>query len=273
MTGIKYSFFLLVASIFVLQGCSSSPTPPPTTTTTVNFTQNSQYTYHRDHLDTASATTTKDQRDSSSRDNITSTVVTTSAAVGGRTSVVDLKNSHSQSGTTWTDDSYFFQESSKLYHYNFGLDLVNAAIQSNATLKSVFTNPADTTKDTINAGWVVEADLNAVAGATWNAGSSTKEVFVPIHTNVHSVDQATEQADTTITISGNPLKAKHVLHSITISADISVPATVLGTIMIDSYITLEAGNVLNIIHSTTLTAPTIFNVQMSGQYTEMTSYK
>jgi hypothetical protein len=254
---------ILAGLCFLLsQGCSNSTTPPPTTTTpsTVHYSANATYSYNQYKLDTASTSTAKDQIDSTSLDVITSMVIDTNATYAGKTGVVVIVNSHTNGDAMDTTREY--QDSGNLYTYNYGLTGLN----SNAAAVAAIGHPLD-------VGWVLQSKLTATTGTTWEADStSTPLIISGFSITVNIVDKATEESDTTVTIKGKSMLAKHSLHSVTASGSIFGATQTLAVMPVDTYVTLEEGMVLNVVHSFQITVPTVISAQVRGQYTAMTSF-
>jgi len=168
-------------------------------------------------------------------------------------------NTHSNSAPA--DTTYEFQDSSYLYTYNYGL----TALNNNQGIIGVLGHKID-------GGWVLQSKLSAAAGTTWQADSIRMPlVYGPLNTTVTVIDKATQQADTSVTVKGKTMVAKHTVHSV--SAYIFLGSNItIATMPIDTYVTLEEGMVLNVAHSFVITVPTLTTAQVMGQYTQMTSF-
>ena len=115
--------------------------------------------------------------------------------------------------------------------------------------------------------------MKASTGTTWQADSiSIPFTYSGISANIIVVDMATEQADTTITILGKSMTAKHAHHTITATANPFGFPFSIAVVPIDTYVTVEEGLVLNIVHSFTISIPTLSTIQVEGLYTAMTSF-
>jgi hypothetical protein len=249
---------VLGASLTMLS-CSNTTTPP-SSDGTVHYTMNARYTYNQDILDTAGPTTQKDQRDSSNRDHITSTVINTNASFGNKNGVVEIENIHT-GGSRDTVRGY--QESGNLYVWNYG----TGSLLSNPIIVAY-------TGHAIDIGWVLQSKLNASAGTTWQADSTSIPItYANLNGNLVSVDMATEEQDTTVTISGKQMVAKHSHHTITATIYPSFGGSfALAAVPVDTYVTVEEGLVLNILHSFTISEPLSASIQVEGIYTEMRSF-
>ncbi|HWF45353.1 MAG TPA: hypothetical protein VG537_11985 [Candidatus Kapabacteria bacterium] len=218
------------------------------------------YAYTQDAMDTAGPTTHKDQRDSSNRDHITSTVINTNASFGNKTGVVEIENVHTIGSR---DTVRGYQESGNLYVWNYG----TGSLLGNPLIVAY-------TGHAIDIGWVLQSKLNASAGTTWRADSTSIPItYSNLNGNLVTVDMATEQQDTTVIISGKQMEAKHSHHTITATIYPSFGGNfALATVPVDTYVTVEEGLVLNILHSFTISVPLSANIQVEGLYTAMTSF-
>ena len=236
-------------------GCSSSTTPP-TTPSQVTYTSGSSYTYLQESLDTTNGTYGYDQPDPATKDTITTTVLVADTALYGKTNATVLVNKHSNGSSN--DTSYIAQESGNYWHYNYGFEALN----SNQAVIGVLKNP-------IEAGWVLQGKFTAAPGTTWQAVDTSISVpYNGLSIPVSITDTATEQGDTTITIKGKFMTAKHALHIVTMNA----LGGTIATMPIDTYITTDEGVILNVVHSFRVQATGIVNAQVRGQSTAMTSF-
>jgi len=257
MKAIKLSILVACAGL-IFQSCSNSTTPPAGSSS-IQYTMGAHYTYIQDAMDTAGPTTQKDQRDSSNRDHISSTVINTNASFGNKTGVVEIENVHTIGSR---DTVRGYQESGNLYVWDYGA----GSLLSNPLIVAY-------TGQTVDIGWVLQSKLNASAGTTWQADSTSIPItYSGFSTTIVVLDMATEKQDTTIVIAGKSMIAKHAHHTITATASLLGFPVTIAAVPVDTYVTVEEGLVLNVLHSFTITLPTVSPIQVEGLYTAMTSF-
>jgi hypothetical protein len=205
-------------------GCSTSTTVNPSSTQ-VNYTQGTVYTYTSYKLDT------QDNIILSSIDTITSTVSAVGQSSMGMTNVTILQNTHS-SGLS-PDVTYIAQVSGNFYHFDYGLESINKLPAVVGLLG-----------DTINTGWVLQSELQAMAGTKWIAKDTTYAVTKPIAGNIALTINAAEVGDSSMTITGNPsTTAKHVSDTVNLEG--------LGSTLADTYVSPDYGVVFTYQHGAT----------------------
>ncbi len=244
-----FSIFLLVFAA----GCSSNVAPPAVTPTTyphVTYSDSTKYTYHSNARDTSSGNF--DQPIYSSTDTITSTVVATNQTYMSMSNVTILVNHHSKANTP-NDTTYIAQDSGNFWHYNYGLEAVN----NNANIIKVIGSP-------VEVGWVLQAKLSAVAGDTWtavnNQNLSIKIGSTPIAAT--AVIKAVERSDTSISVQGSLVTAKHATDTVTLTASIFPNNPIVTTV--DTYVAASVGVTLNIVHSAQVNLPQLYNGPVEG---------
>jgi hypothetical protein len=219
----NFSVFGIILLVFAA-GCSSS-TPPPASSPQVNYVKGTAYVSISYKLDTL------DNIIPSSIDTITSTVSAVGQQYQGMTNVTVIQNSHSNGLSP--DVTYIAQVSGNFYHFDYGLESINK-------LPAVVLFLGDT----INSGWVLQAELQAAVGNKWVAKDTSYVVTKPFPANISLTINATEVGDSSMTIVGNPpTTAKHVLDTVTLEG--------LGSTLADTYVSPDYGTVFNYQHGAT----------------------
>ncbi len=256
----KYLFvasFAMFALTFI--GCSGSGTvnnpPGPTTDSSkLVFKQGSSTNYQRSTLDSMPGEPVV----MGSEITFTQALVDTNFALLPYSKVQRYDNTYS---TGAPDSSFLWQNSSDdVYAYNFGIDFLNNNVAVSAVIGKV------------NIGWVLQAKMKASIGDKWSAVDTTITLSIPTFGNqaLHIQDTAVVMGDTTILVGTDPIKTRHIQHTVT-------GTTVVGgaTDVIDTYISASLGaTVLNRVHPSNVNAQLLVaNKHSQGSVTIMTSHK
>jgi hypothetical protein len=221
--------FLGIFLLIVVTGCSTSVTPPPAPQ--VNYVQNQKYIYYAQELNATTGDTV-----AGSGDTITSVVLATGISYQGMNGVTEIQNTHTHPiSSNPMDTTYIAQSNGNFWHYNYGIEILNS---SSAVLNDVNNG------NQIKAGWVLQAQLSDGPGTTWAAADTTLSLAVG---SVILTDTATEATDTSITVAGAAVFAKHSAHNVVLNAGL-----IKATLKADTYVSSTDGPVLDIDHPTTL---------------------
>jgi hypothetical protein len=230
----------------VIPGCSTSTTPV-TTPSQVNYTQAATYTYlynsrsNSDMVDTTIAT-----------DTIKSTVLVANTSYQGMSNVTIIRNVHSNGSNP--DTTYIAQNNGEFWHYNYGLEAIN----NNTSITALIGGQ-------IQIGWVLQAKLNSVVGDTWTAANDSTLSIDGLTARVKIT--SVEQADTSITVSGNSVFSKHVTHTVTITSALTTP--IVSTV--DAYVATSVGVTFNVVHSANISA-SFYTGPVKGNQTLMINH-
>src|SRR5579883_1523187 len=231
----------VIAATLWFLGCGTPTQTAVNSSNQVNYNKGTSYTFKQNQLDTAGGTYGQDKPIPSSTDTVTSTVVATNQTVYGKSNVTVLVNTHSSGASA--DTTYISQDDNGNYwHYNYGLEAVN---NNQAVLRVI---------QPIQAGWVLQSKLNANAGDTWTADSTVLNIMgannTPLLSNALVKITAVEQADTSIVVQGSSVTAKHAIHTVSINTGLGAPITST----VDTYVSANAGVVVNVVHSAHITS-------------------
>lgn len=241
-----FAFLFSLAGIFAI-GCSSSTTPPSPSAkqpipVTIHAHDSAQfYTTRQDSTN---------QNIASKGDTVNQRVADTNATAYGKTGVRVLVNV--QKSDQAKDTTYLWQDANgNVWRYNYGVELLN-------------TDPAvqGLLHQRIDVGWVLLDSTKATAGNSWLANASQVAILGGL-ANVTLNDNATYVGDTSMTVSGKTISARHIVHTVVASG----PGN--GTVKIDTYFSPSLGTVLNIVHTSNLTVNN-GPVTMLGIFSQMT---
>jgi len=244
-----------ILTLALVAGCATStqPVQPTSSQTQVNYTKGKTYTYQYNARDTSDNVTY-----TPATDTITTTVIDTNQTYLGMSNVTILLNTHSTVGTS-PDTTYISQDSANFWHYNYGLESLN----NNPKILNIIGSP-------IQMGWVLQAKFNANTGDKWTAANNNNlKINVPGLGQVAAtvVISAVAQNDTTISINGASVTAKHVFQTVTLTA-LNQPLVTTT----DTYVATSVGVTINIVHTAHINIPGLYTGPVNGSQTVMVKH-
>ncbi len=213
------SKFYILGILFIAFSAGCSGTTIPNTTPQVNYVQGNAYIYFAQNLNASTGDTV-----AGSGDTITSVVLQTGISYRGMSNVTEIQNTHTNPVSV--DTTYVSQSNGNYYHYNYGMETINS---TPAALNQVNNG------DQINVGWVLQAEFSAAAGGKWAALDTSITITAGA---LDLADTATESNDTTVTVGGAGIFAKHSVHSVNLSA---LGGLVKANLMADTYVSETDG--------------------------------
>jgi hypothetical protein len=244
----------LALGIIIPMGCATTTeTPPVNTPTKVTYTNGTTYTY------TYNARDTSDKVDNTvATDTITSTVIDTNQTYLGMSNVTILLNTHSTAGTA-PDTTFIAQDTASFWHYNYGLESLN----NNPKILNIIGSP-------IQMGWVLQAKFTASPGDAWTAANNNNlKINVPGLGQVSAtvVISAVTESDTTISVNGASVSAKHVFQTVTLTA-LGQPLVTTA----DTYVATSVGVTINIVHTAHINITGLYTGPVNGSQTVMVKH-
>ena len=257
------AFIALTASAALLSSCSYNPGPnvvPADTTYSkqVKFTKAHTSYYDISQVDTADVNGNyADQIVGSTRVNVQEIVIDTGLQYKGKTNVTKIVTY-----TTPTDTNYFYTDpaNGNLYRYNFGFSTLNQ--------NGILTNALG---QQIDVGWVLCSKPGASVGTTWQAAFDS--INIPSYNlTVYVKSIATTKKDTAITVGNYTLKATHVQFLVTATTPTGSLANETGSVIVDSYLAPDIGEVAIDFFRHTKLSGNIINTQTRGSFKILTLY-